>query len=115
MCACSFKVGDLVDWILLREDGKPYKSQPRKWHGEIVDEWNTNREGHWFVVRWDSSNKAGAYDGPATDINPSFIPHSPHYFQSRCNELNSCGVGNLHPKDNRLPKRTPARSGSETS
>jgi len=105
MCDCGLDVGDAVDWIYIKSDGKPFSRQSRFWHGEIVDLWNTNLLGHWFVVRWESSNRSEPYSGPDSGIDPSFIPHAPHYFQSICSELRACTEGSLHPTSNKLKPR----------
>lgn len=100
---CDLEVGDSVDWqrFTTRET-----TQDRRWHGEIVDEWNTNLPEHWFVVRWDESDKAGRYTEPGPDFNPDFVPLRPHYMQERCFELKRCDPSTgLHPKSNRLPPR----------
>lgn len=39
---CSLNVGDLVDW---KHSEYPPSEQARFWHGQIVDRWNTDREG----------------------------------------------------------------------
>ena len=100
---CELQVGDLVDWqrFTTRET-----TQTRKWHGQIVDEWNTNSDLHWFIVRWDISDKSGPYDDPRTDIDPNYIPCSPHYEQLRCFDLRQCSPETkLHPSKNLLPNR----------
>jgi hypothetical protein len=101
---CTLNVSDRVDWqrFTARET-----SQNRRWHGEIVDEWNTRRPGHWFVVRWDISDKSGPYKGPrADDMNPEYEPFAPNFFQEMCRELKHCSdTTGLHPKTNRLPPR----------
>jgi hypothetical protein len=98
---CGLIVGDLVDW---KHTATSVKKQTRFWHGQIVDRWNTEREGHWFVVRWDISDKQGRYRRPRRDLDRNFIPHSPHYWQEQCHELKRCGeIPALHPTVNELP------------
>lgn len=100
---CDFKVGDEVDWqrFTTRET-----TQTRRWHGQIVDVWNTRLPEHWFVVRWDMSDRDGPYGGPRTDFDPEYQPHRPHYLQERCFELKHCDPSTgLHPSRNRLPSR----------
>lgn len=100
---CDFRVGDLVDWQRFTSEEV---GQKRKWHGVIVDDWNTTMDGHWFIIRWDISNMAGSYKGPRTDFNPTFTPYSPHYLQEQCHEIKHCGeVPRLHPKRNALDSR----------
>lgn len=105
MCDCGLNIGDKVDWVLIKSNGEPATRQRRFWHGQIVDLWNTTLTGHWFVVRWDSSNLAGPYSGPALGIDPDFVPYSPHFFQTICSELRPCNTGALHPTSNSLSPR----------
>ncbi len=108
---CEFIVGDAVDW---KRFTNQETSQDRFWHGVIVDEWNTTRDGHWFVVRWDASNKGGPYSGPNPDTDSNFTPFSPHYVEQQCRELRHCGmVPNLHPTVNRLPRRPETETATE--
>ncbi len=100
---CNFQVGDWVDWqrFTTRET-----TQSRRWHGQIVDEWNTRLPEHWFVVRWEESDKDGPYSDPRPDFNPEYVPVSPHFMQERCFEIKHCDQGNdLHPRRNRLTRR----------
>lgn len=98
---CGLNIGDLVDW---KHGEYAPSQQTRFWHGQIVDQWNTDLAGHWFVVRWDISNKSGPYHGPRADIDHDFVPYSPHYWQEQCGELRRCGeIRRLHPAENELP------------
>ena len=100
---CSLKIGDWVDWQ--RFTNRETTSN-RHWHGQIVDEWNSNSPQHLFVVRWDSSDKSGPYEEPKPEFDPEFIPFSPHYEQVRCFELKICEPSSKrHPKKNALPQR----------
>jgi len=97
---CDLNVGDLVDW---KHATTSPSRQTRFWHGQIVDLWNTDQPGHWFVVRWDISNKQGIYHDPRIDLNHDYFPYSPHYWQEQCRELRICGrVPRLHPSVNEL-------------
>lgn len=99
---CDLKVGESVDWLYVRNPSR----QNRLWHGVIVDDWNSTRTGHWFVVRWDMSDKAGPYTGPKADAEPRFIPRSSHYVEQECVELKRCEAAtHLHPAVNALPVR----------
>jgi hypothetical protein len=99
---CDFRVGDSVDWYHVGNASR----QKRFWHGVIVDDWNSTREGHWFVVRWEMSNAEGAYRGPKPDADPRFVPRVPHFVEEECTELRRCGAAtDLHPSVNALPFR----------
>jgi hypothetical protein len=100
--ACDLKVGESVDWIYVGNAAR----QRRRWHGVIVDDWNSTRPGHWFVVRWDMSNEGGSYRGPKPDADPAFVPRSPHFVEEQCTELRRCDIAaGLHPATNELPIR----------
>lgn len=99
---CDLRVGESVDWFYMNSS----RGQNRHWHGVIVDDWNSTRDGHWFVVRWDMSDKEGSYREPKEDADPHFIPHAPHYVEEECTELRRCGSSaGLHPSLNSLPTR----------
>jgi hypothetical protein len=100
---CNLQVGDWVDWQRFTTQGT---KQSRRWNGQIVDEWNSRFPEHWFVVRWDESDRDGAYSEPRVDFDPEFVPLAPHFMQERCIELKPCDPATgLHPKVNRLRPR----------